>query len=241
MRSLKSNDTLDIDLSTKARLASIKPFNDLPAAVLDALCASAMARQYGAGQTVFSIGQYDATEFFVVLAGRLRVAAIDAVSGAMVVEEYEVDSTFGLELVMSEAQSDIALQFTVTAESDLQLLAFDAEEFRELAAHRPSLMRNLTIIFANELQSRRFSGAPAQAAPERRVYEILAGAVERDAVSGDWKIPVLPKHRELAEQAGVDDGVAASAIAGLIQDGIARRDYPGMIVCDMSRLTQLTT
>jgi len=35
--------------------------------------------------------------------------------------------------------------------------------------------------------------------------------------------------------------VTADAVANLIQEGIAQRDYPGMIINDMSRLNELAS
>jgi hypothetical protein len=80
------------------------------------------------------------------------------------------------------------------------------------------------------------SRAPqADASPERRVFAALMRYIERDAVKGDWRIPKMPKHRELAEASGVDEAAAAAAIAHLIQEGVARREYPGLVIEDMTR------
>ena len=49
----------------------------------------------------------------------------------------------------------------------------------------------------------------------------------------------MPKHRELAERAGVEEAEAASAVAALIQDGVARRDYPALVINDIRRLSDL--
>ncbi|MEM9013834.1 MAG: Crp/Fnr family transcriptional regulator [Pseudomonadota bacterium] len=221
-------------------LQEISPFSDLPDAVRAALCENGVARRYAAGQTVFSIGQYDASEFFVVVSGLMKVAALDADSGAMMVEEVGPKTIFGLDIVMSGLTMDVVQQMAVTAESDLHVVMFDAEEFRALAGQRPSLMRNLADMFAKQLVTVRFRANTGQTAPEQRVYAVLLENIERDAVTNEWRIPRMPKHRELAERAGVDDSVAASAVASLIQESIARRDYPGLVITDMQGLTRLT-
>ncbi len=49
----------------------------------------------------------------------------------------------------------------------------------------------------------------------------------------------MPKHRELADEAGVEEALTAGAVASLIQQGVARRDYPGLVINDMARLNEL--
>lgn len=220
-------------------LLNIPPFHDLPPAVRDIICENSDRRSYEAGQTVFSLGQYDGGEFFVVLKGRLRVSRVDAKTGAMVIEEFGPNSLFGLETALVEEDDSDCQQLAVTAEEELDLIAIDAASFRSLAGGRPSLMRNIAFYFARQLTSLRFQTSPAQAAPEQRVFAALLEYVERDAVSGKWHIQRMPKHRELADRAGVEESITANAVATLIQEGVAERDYPGLIVNDMQRLNQL--
>ncbi len=231
----------DIEQSVAALIEKIPPFEDLPQPVRAALAAAADRRRYNTGQTVFSTGQYDGAEFFVVIAGRLKVTVIEADTGAMLIEEFGVNSVFGLELAMSARGADVIQKMAVTAETDLELVAFETDAFRTLAAQRPSLMKNLAFCFADALATTRFKANATQSAPEQRVYSALLEHIERDAVTGAWLIAKMPKHRELAEQAGVDETVAAAAVASLIQEAIAHRQYPGLVIEDMARLNQLAT
>lgn len=220
-------------------IGSIAPFRGLPDAVCDALCANAGRRRYDAGQTVYSVGQYDGGEFFVVVSGVLKVATIDSASGAMVIEEYGEKSVFALDLAMSGCDEELYHRMSVTAEKALDLVAIDTHSFRELASQRPSLMRNLAAVFAEELALQRFSASAPGAAPAQRVFAALLSYVERDEVRGVWRIAKMPKHRQLAEAAGVDEAIAANAVALLIRESIAFREYPGLIIDDMARLNQL--
>ncbi|MFC2951704.1 Crp/Fnr family transcriptional regulator [Marinicaulis aureus] len=222
-------------------LSRIAPFEDLPEAVLSLLSDQSETRDYSAGQTVFSLGQYDGAEFLVVLSGALRVSVTDGATGAMLIEEVSQGGIFGLEIAIADPDPSMFQQIAVTAEKDCKLALIDAAEFKSLAANRPSLMRNVAIHLASQLVAQRFRAMGAQAAPEQRVYAVLLECVERDAVSGAWKIDKMPKHRELADRAGVDEAAAAGAIAALIQEGVAQRNYPGLIVNDMSRLNQLAS
>lgn len=222
-------------------LGKVAPFQDLPDAVLSLLYDHSERRSYSAGQTVFSLGQYDGGEFLVVLSGGLKVSVADGATGAMLIEDVPEAGVFGLEIALSEPDPSLFQQIAVTADQDSDLIVIDAAEFKSLAAGRPSLMRNIAIFLAQQLFSQRFRTLAPQSAPERRIYSVLLECVARDAVSGLWRIARMPKHRELADRAGVDEADAAAAVAALIQDNVAQRDYPGLIVNDMARLNQLAS
>lgn len=215
-------------------------FKDLPRAVLDALADCADSRRYGQGQTVFSQGQYDGEEFFIVLEGRLRLSNVDVETGAVTVEEYGANDIFALEFALiEEGRSEIFSKLAVTAEDDLSVLVIDAQAFRKVAGHRPSLMRNIAVYLASALSEQRFNSTLAEAEPGQRVLAALLKFVERDGVSGSWRVERMPKHRELADAAGVEETAAAGAVAALIQEGVARRDYPGLVICDFDRFAEL--
>ena len=222
-------------------LGDVSLFKDLPAPVMEAISAACDSRCYDAGQTVFSAGQYDAGEFFVISSGRMRISLVDAESGAMVIEEFGEGDIFGLELALGDAPADLYQTLAVTAEEDLSLIGVDAAAFRALAGQRPSLMRNVATHLAKALSATRFKAISAEAAPRPRIYAALLQFVERDAMSGEWRIQQMPKHRELADKAGVEEAVTADAVAALIQEGVARRDYPGMVINDMGRLNELAS
>lgn len=222
-------------------LATAPLFQDLPDAVLKLLCEQSECKHYDAGQTVFSLGQYDGAEFLMVLSGALRVSITDGGTGAMMVEELGERGVFGLEIATADADPTLFQQIAVTAETDCELIVLDAAEFKSLAASRPSLMRNIAVYLAEKLVEQRFQASTAEAAPEQRVYAALLDCVNRDPRDGLWRVEKMPKHRELADRAGVDETDAAGAVAALIQEGAAQRDYPGLIIKDIERLNQLAT
>lgn len=220
-------------------LARLPLFQDLSDAIIKSISECGAERRYSAGQTVFSMGQFDGGEFFVIQTGRMRVTIVNAETGAMLIEEFGPNDVFALEFVLGESASETMQQLSATAEEDLTAIAIDAEAFRALAGQRPSLMRNIALYFAKALSAQRFKSMAFEAAPEQRVFAALLKFVERDGVTGEWRVPRMPKHRELADVAGVEESAAACAVATLIQEGAARRDYPGLIVTDLDRLTKL--
>ncbi len=241
------DEAIDVDVSPVAAdstdivsaIAAARPFSGLSDKIVDAVAQSAVARSYSAGQTVFSMGQYDGADAIVVARGVMRVSIIDAETGSVVVDDLGPNSAFAIDLTFCGAENSVFSRLSVTAEEELTLVFIEAEALRGLAGQRPSLMRNIARYFAEELGARRFNATTAQAAPQQRVFAQLLKFIERDNVQGLWRVPQMPKHRELADLADVEEGIAAGAVATLIQEGIAQRDYPGLIVNDMARLNEL--
>ncbi|WP_425410886.1 Crp/Fnr family transcriptional regulator [Hyphococcus sp.] len=234
-------ETESTEINELQLLGSIAPFRGLPDAVLSLLYEHSERRAYSAGQTVFSLGQYDGAEFVVVLDGALRISIADGGSGAMTIDDVNAGQAFGLEFAMAEPDPAGFQQLGATAAVDCDLIFIDAAEFKSLAGGRPSLMRNIAIYLAGQLSESKMRTDAAQAAPMQRVYVALLKSIERDALTGQWKINRMPKHRELADQAGVDESIAAGAVASLIQDGVAQREYPGLIINDMGQLNRLAS
>lgn len=217
------------------------PFKDLPRPVLAAICETAEVRRYSAGETAYSTGQFDGGEFLLVSRGRLQAAFADPDSSALLIEEIGAGGLFFLAETVAGGNHPRAERVTLTAEKDSEVVAFDAEAFRGVIARRPLLTRNLMLYFAQALVRARTEPAPSELSAERRVFAALLEYVERDAVSGDWRVTRMPKHRELGEKAGADEATTANAIARLIQAGIARREYPGLVIDDIGGLNRLAS
>lgn len=228
------------EMSPCSVIANTPPFTGLADPIIEAVCDGADLREYPEGQTVYSTGQYDGADFFVVAKGRLQLSLIDSETGQILVEEFGENALVGLDLTFNGEENEMFQRLSMTASEELTLISLDAEAFRVLAGQRPSLMRNLAIHFSGELAARRFTTVAADAAPEQRVYAELMKFVKRDAINGGWRIEKMPKHRQLADLADVEENVAASAVASLIQDEIARRDYPGLMIVDIARFNDLT-
>lgn len=229
----------DAPIVLSEAILAASPFTDLSDKIISAIEEASSLREYAAGQTVFSMGQYDGADAFVVARGKMRVSVIDAETGSVIVDDIGEGRSFAVDLTFVEGEKSVYSRLAVTAEEDLALVFIDAEALRTLAGQRPSLMRNLAQFFAEELGERRFNAMAAEAAPQQRVFAELLKFIERDGVTGLWRVQRMPKHRELADLADVDESIAAGAVATLIQEGIARRDYPGLIVEDMTRLNEL--
>lgn len=225
------------DLS--AQLSRAEPFADLPPAALKSISDISRSRRYAAGEPVFALGQHDGADFYFVASGRLRAATPDPAGGAMIFDEISEGQFFGLADAVAGDGASRAEMSTLTVEADAEVLSIDAALFRQVVAQRPSLTRNLMHHFARALAQAASHSGPAETSPERRVFAALMRRVERDAVTGVWRVGKMPKHREISDESGVDEHVAAAAVALLIQDGVARREYPGLVIDDMARFARL--
>lgn len=221
-----------------AALKSAAPFGELAPGVLEQLASACALRDYAAAETIYAAGQYDAADVLIVRSGRLRASQIEPSTGAMIVEEFAEGEIFGLAAAAADVDPARLSAMTLTAEIDSNVAVLESEALRAVLSQRPTLAKVLMTHFARAL----LGGSKItneESTPERRVYAALIKLVERDAVRAEWRIAKMPKHRELAELAGVDEATSASAIAKLIQSAAARRDYPGLVIDDMAALNRL--
>lgn len=222
-----------------AALSAAPIFAELPEAVLKAIAAAAVERRLKAGELLFTVGQYDGQEFYYVVEGRLKIARASS-KGAMLIEYSAQGDFFGLAAAIAAAVEESGSSATATAETESFVLCLESAAFRAIVAQKPSLTKSLMHHFASALVA-----APKwrdeDTAPERRIFAALMEHVERDQATGEWRVARMPKHRELAEKTGTEEADVAAAVARLIQDGSARRDYPGLVIVDMQSLTRLAS
>lgn len=231
------NDSLTPTDNVSGKLAGCALFESLPAAIPDAIAEISVIRRFGRGETVFSPGQFDGSDLLFLASGALKVSRADLSNGSMVVETMTQGSFFALELGVLTPDASLFASVTISAEAASELVFIYAEAFRGLVAQRPLLARALLLHFATASIG---GGASAtETAPDRRVFAAIASLVRRDAVEATWRISKMPKHRDLAELANVAEREAANAVARLISSGVARRDYPGLVIDDLAQLNRL--
>ena len=237
MRAAALADTLQNPTELQSLFAGAALFADLPPADVKAVAGIASLRRFGAGETVFSAGQFDGSELIFVASGALKSAVADAQTGSMIVESIGQGGFFALSLAAVPPEGCRYSEASLTAEADSVAVFIDAEAMRALVAERALLARALLLHFARASAG---AGAAQESGPERRVFAAIASLVKRDAVSAAWRIERMPKHRDLADLANVAETDAASAVARLISSGVARRDYPGLVIEDMAQLNRLS-
>jgi CRP-like cAMP-binding protein len=225
--------------AARTLLAGAPLFADLPEAIIEAIAEQSNLRHFERGEAVLSPGQFDGAEFLYLASGRLKASRADPATGSMVVESISQGSFFALTLAVLPADEAGFSNLTILAETAVDAVFVEVEAFRALVAQRPLLARCLLLHFARVAAGGGAGPQAAEASPDRRVFAAVASLVRRDAVEGAWRINRMPKHRDLAEIADVAEADAASAVARLIASGVARRDYPGLVIDDMAQLNRL--
>ncbi|MCC6920299.1 MAG: hypothetical protein IT548_13950 [Alphaproteobacteria bacterium] len=209
-----------------ARLARIEIFAPLQGRALERLSAGAAAVDLAAGETSNAL-ESGAVLLFIE-SGRLRVSAMSR--GRIGFADLGAGEVQGLvEAVAGNPVPPCAV------------LALDATTALALRAEAvvTAVRSNAASSFA---LARRFAaGLADQAAasdPLQKVYRDILRAA-RPIGDSRWTVDPLPRHRDLAASAGVEEGDAASAIAHLVRIGVARRRYPALDIEDREALQAL--
>ncbi len=238
MRAATLTEPTERSPAAKVLLAAAPLFAELPEAIIDAVAEQSSVRRFGRGETVFSAGQFDGAEILYLASGKMKASRADSASGSMIVEAISPGSFFALALAVLPPDAVGLADVSIAAEETADAVLIDAEAMHGLVAQRPLLARCLLQHFAKASVGTGAASA-GEAAPDRRVFAAIAAMVRRDAVEATWRIDKMPKHRDLADLANVAEADAASAVARLIVSGVARRDYPGLVIDDMPQLNRL--
>ncbi len=194
-------------------------------------------RRYRDGETISSSGQYDGSEFFIVVDGAITCARLDAASGAMIVERCATGEEFGLAPAIAEKVDRDGANATLCADGETEIAVVDAAAFREILNQDDEFARDLLNYVAGRVVGAGLRAVTPESSGRQRIHEALLKLV--DVAAGGWRIARMPKHRELAEVAQVDEALTAETIAQLISNGVATRDYPGLVIDNIEELRRL--
>ncbi|HAC57261.1 MAG TPA: hypothetical protein DCF73_02770 [Rhodobiaceae bacterium] len=225
-------------------LAGITILSALLPRELALLAAECEWRSVEQGEILFNIdqgGDFDGVTF--VVAGSVRLARGIGAAGRIFYTDVNAGGQFGEMAAFGVAEEGIS----AVAREDGMVATLSGKRFVELLSREESVSRALLCQYAQRLRAREMSGGPAErGATEgtgaQRIYgELLALAEPQLSDDGRdcLRIARLPRHRELAARVDTTEEVVARAIAELVREGIALRDYPGLIVADEARLRAL--
>ena len=220
-------------------LREIRHFADLSDSVLEEFAMAGERRVFPAGETVFTMNQYDAEELLCLVIGTAQLTGVATDSGNLSVEEVCPGDVIGLEFVLA-GREEQAYQTGLVATSDIEIITIDSEAVRRAVQKRAGVAKALLASLARTILRQKTATSARDENPHQRIISALFDLVERDPVDARlWRIPAMPKHRALGEMAGATEVEAAEAVAKLISDGIAKRDYPGLVIVDYDRLHDL--
>lgn len=226
-------------------LARIAILSALPRKELALLSTECEWREMAQEEIVLSSsagGVLDGVVF--VVAGVVRLARPNGLTGQVDYLDVAAGDQFG-EMAMFGIPDP---ELTVIAREDGLLAILPQIRFEELLAREESVSRALLVQYAYRLRGGRDAGRDngTQAAAlsgEQRVYgELISLAEPRAGVEGKpggLFVARLPRHRELAGRLSTTEEVVARAIAALVRDGVAVREYPGLFIRDEQTLRHL--
>lgn len=177
-----------------------------------------------------------------VVAGCVRLARGAGAAGRIFYTDVNAGGQFGEMAVFGVAEDGLS----AIAREDGLVATLSAGRFVELLSREESVSRALLCQYARLLRAREASSVAESGTSEgtgtQRVFGELLALAEpyRDDEGQDClRIARLPRHRALAARVDTTEEVVARAIAELVREGIALRDYPGLIVADEARLRAL--
>lgn len=210
----------------------LKCFEQASDEMLDQLVPLTDYESYAAGDTVLSMGQFDGSLLIGLVDGKAQLTKTGATAGDLDMEVVTGGRLIGLSSALSH-QQNTPLPISMVASTHIDVVMIETEGLRRLIRSHVDLAAMLVRFFAQEVV-RLEAPDDDQIGPERRVFRQILSLVRREGER--FYIPEMPRHAALAEAAGVSDRAAAAAIATLISDGIAQRDYPGMDIISMEAL-----
>ncbi len=224
-------------------LAGIGILSGLSPRELALLAAECDWRSIARGDILFSFDQGgDAGGVTFDVAGILRMARGSGAAGRIFYTDVGAGGQFGEMAVFGVAEDGIS----AVAREDGLIATLSGSRFIELLSREESVSRALLCQYARLLRARETSSAAESGTTEgtgaQRVFgELLALAEPHRNGEGQecLRIARLPRHRELAARVDTTEEVVARAIAELVREGIALRDYPGLVVADEARLRAL--
>ena len=189
-----------------------------------------------------SSGGFDGVAF--VVSGAVRLARPNGLTGQVDYMDVTAGGQFGEMAVFGIPDPDL----TVIAKENGWLAILPQSLFADLLSREESVSRALLTQYAYRLTNGSDDGAendPLAGALSgaQRVYGELISLAEpragRGGDAGGLFIARLPRHRELANRLSTTEEVVARAIAELVRNGVAVREYPGLLIRNEHALHQL--
>lgn len=224
-------------LDIAAVIRACRAFRSITDEAASRLAAKASIRRYGDGETISAVGQRDDAEFLIVAEGAMTAAAVDCASGSMIVERYVAGDEHGLAVVLSSVAG--GANAVLTADGDTAIAAIDGHDLEALLKDDYRLARSLISYFAEKSIDAASRVMTPETSARQRIHDAILQYVQFE--DGAWRIRRMPRHREIAERAKVEETAAAAAVAALITSSVARREYPGLVISDIEELRRLAS
>jgi CRP-like cAMP-binding protein len=218
-------------------LSDITLFADVPRDSLELIEGQCAWMTLGEGDQVFDKDS-DTLDVYFVAKGNVRILSMVAPDQEVALADIRAGGYFGeLAAIDGQKRSARAVATTETVLASLSGPAF----LDVLRAHHSVTVQVLSRIgrVVRDLD-RRVVKMSSQTEHQRIWSELLRLAEPQPSRTGQWYIPDMPNHREIAAWAGTSKESVAAAIGELARDGIVKRQTMGLIISDMPRLQAIT-
>lgn len=197
-------------------------------------------RRVSNGEILFNLDRGDHLDGVTfVVEGSVRLARGAGGTGRIFYTDVKAGGQFGEMAALGVAEQGL----TVVAREDGLIALLAEQHFLDLLSREESVSRALLCQYAHLLRAREatvpVASGPTEGTGAQRLYgELLALAEPEQAAEGEERLRIarLPRHRELAARVDTTEEAVARAIAEIVREGIASRDYPGLIILDEARL-----
>ncbi len=180
----------------------------------------------------------ESVDVYFITSGAVRVMTRSDDGQQVTLADLKTGATFGeLSAVDNRGRSA-----RVVSRDPTMIAALGREDFRNMLLEHPKVTLKLLENFAGIIRSTNVRVSEILGrTPRQRVYgELLRIAEPNPSDDGTWIIEPVPLHNELAAWAATDEAIVASAIGGLVREGIVRRKDRSYFISDYARLRVLS-
>ncbi|MCP8896180.1 Crp/Fnr family transcriptional regulator [Shinella daejeonensis] len=212
-------------------------FHGLDASALDKLLAHASQRSHAKGDTVFQQGE-EATHFYVLLRGRLKVQQVTADGQQFIVRVVNPGDLFGFAMALGRTQ----YPGTPIAAVDSVTLAWPMGMMNDILQHNPTFAINTMQMIGQRLDAAhdRLREMSTQEVEGRVAHAVIRLAQEAGVKSGsEIRIDFPISRQDIAEMTGTTLHTVSRIISHWETKGLVKGGRQLLVIADLAGLRRL--
>lgn len=212
-------------------------FQGLEQQALDGLLAHALQRSYAKGAAVFQQGE-EATHFFLLLEGRLKVQQVTADGQQFIVRVVNPGDLFGVAMAIGRTQ----YPGTPVAAVDSIVLAWPMHMMNDILHRNPTLAINTMQMIGQRLDAahNRLREMSTHDVEGRVAHAVIRLAREAGVKSGaDIRIDFPVSRQDIAEMTGTTLHTVSRILSHWESKGLVKGGRQLLVITDLAGLTRL--
>ena len=180
----------------------------------------------------------ESVDVYFIVAGTVRAITGTGDGQEVVLADLKVGSFFG----EVSAIDNRGRSARIISREPTVIAVLGRDDFRAMLVAHPKVALKLLEHLAGIVRTTNVRVSDIlERTPSQRVYgELLRMAEPNPSGDGSWIISTVPAHNELAAWATTDRATVASAIGGLVREGVVRRKDRSYLIGDYAKLRTLT-